>query len=568
MSLPQSSKEKSARIDWGHFNHPAPTTRVRTLGWLLAAIIVAVPLLVLTVSAGVTGNRPEALDAAASRGPLTAAHAGLDNQCEACHEPFERITGGNWAGDLGLVSSTHTNGVGMHNAKCQSCHAGSIHHPQVRPDSPLIQTCAGCHRDHQGRDYDLKRLTDSNCIGCHGALPDHANNPSAVQVATRITGFATDHPEFRQIDTAGVKHERKIKFSHAVHMAPGMGLANSGYTFDQITDPNEQKRYLALLGQSNTGATVELTCASCHQLSASRTDGAVPPLTELEQFSLLTRPLLDDLPKEPLQPPRQAGQYFLPINFDTHCRACHPLTFDESEGLARESVPHRKQPAELEQYLRGVYSARYIADTLADPKAPDRGTGRLDPLPDALDAAGKKKATEQIGRQIDGAMQTLFGGNKTCLECHYAQWPLLAEASSASPVPTAIVPGQIPTVWQPRARFDHSAHRAMTCQSCHPGSDRSPAEERTAATAYAAGGVEFPRYQHPPDLPSIASCRECHAPARDDAGVSVGGVRHGCTDCHSYHHADRWLQGQGSPHNNPPGGKMSLEQLLYGGRVK
>ncbi|MCZ2343238.1 MAG: cytochrome c3 family protein [Bacteroidales bacterium] len=580
MSLPRSSKEKSARINWGYFNQSAPTTRVRGWLWILVALGITIPLTALAVRAALTGHRPESLDVAASRGTLANPHAGLDAQCEACHQPFSRIQGGDWVRDLGLPFSIgsrpdpHTDGAKWQNTKCESCHAGSPHHPRMNANSPFAVGCAGCHRDHLGRDFDLTQMSDSRCVSCHQALPAHSIDPSGTQVATRITSFAQDHPEFRQLgDAPAEKTQRRLKFSHAVHMMPGMGVG-SGYKLSDIVDPAQRNRYAALLGKSNPDAVIQLTCAACHQLDASRTDGmaAGTAPTPEEAFTQRTRPLLGNLPDEPLLPTRAAGQHFLPINFETHCVACHPLTFDESEGLRQRSVPHRAQPDQIERYLREVYSARYIADQLKSPVEPNRGTGRLDPLPADLDAAGKKLARERIAQQVTTAMETLFRGNKTCLECHYTT-ASATQTGEAAALPQAIVPPNIPTVHQPRARFDHASHRGMNCQSCHPanyagdsGGYRTPDAEREAARKYADPQDAFRQYQHPPDLPAIATCRQCHTPARVENGVTVAGVRYSCTDCHIYHHADRRLQGPGSPRNLPPAGQMDLKKMILGDR--
>lgn len=580
MSLPRSSKEKSARINWGYFNQSAPTTRIRGWLWVVAALGVTIPLTALAVSSALTGSRPESLDRAASRGTLANPHAGLDAQCEACHQPFERISGGDWTRDLGLPFSIgsrpdpHGSGTKWQNTKCESCHAGSSHHPRMNPDSPFAVGCAGCHRDHQGRSFDMTNMDDTRCVSCHQSLPEHSLDPSQTQVAARITSFAQDHPEFRQHgEQPAEKLQRRLKFSHAVHMLPGMGVG-SGYKLADIANPAERERYAVLLGTSDPNTVIQLNCAACHQLDASRSDGLAAGVarTPAEGFEQRTRALLGNLPAEPLLPARTAGQHFLPINFETHCVACHPLTFDEAEGLRTRSVPHRAQPKQIEDYLREVYSARYIADQLKSPVEPKRGTGRLDPLPDDLDAAGKKLAQERIGQQVHTAMETLFRGNKTCLECHYAVTPANPSGTLAA-LPQTIVPPKIVTVHQPRARFDHSAHRGLNCQSCHPanyadGSSgyRTPDAERAAARKYAAADDEFRQYQHPPDLPTIATCRECHAPARVQAGVTVAGVRHACTDCHSYHHAERRLQGPGSLLNLPPAGQMDLRKMILGGQ--
>mgnify|MGYP005848194333 CR=1 FL=1 len=578
MFLPQDSKAKSAQIDWGYFNRSAPTSRARFWLWILAALLVTLPLTGLTIAAALSGQRPQSFDHVATRGPLTAAHAGLDQQCEACHQPFERIRGGSWTAELGgwigISSRSESSEVPVNswrNERCEACHAGAIHHPRMNLASENLESCAGCHREHQGRDFNLTQLNDQHCTGCHANLPPHAIDPKGIQVAAKIEGFATDHPEFRQLSSEpDKKHVRMLKFSHAVHMQAGMGLGVQ-FKFRDMEDPADRQRYLNLLGQSNSDMIVQLECSSCHQLSSSRPDGAASAWSPAERFAMETWETLRGLPREPLRPSRESGAVFLPINFETHCKGCHPLTFDESDGLRGRVVPHRLQPDEIERFLREVYSSRYLNDHLAPPATVDRPVQRLDPLPRTLDAEAKKLARQQVDNEVAQAMQTLFVGNKTCLECHQAVQPLNPSEGGRPNLPTAILSPNIPTVWQPRARFDHASHRGMNCKSCHPASYatdadgtgyQSPEVERKKATSYAAAGTAFPHYQHPPDLPSIAICRECHAPPRSQSGTTVAGVSHRCTDCHSYHHADRWLQSVGSPWNDPPRGSRDLLHLL------
>ena len=70
-------------------------------------------------------------------GPLSAAHAPLEDQCEACHTPFR----------------------GVQDASCRSCHPG------IGADSPstihrrVKGNCATCHHEHRSRAYPL-RLAD------------------------------------------------------------------------------------------------------------------------------------------------------------------------------------------------------------------------------------------------------------------------------------------------------------------------------------------------------------------------------------------------------------------------
>jgi len=581
MFLPNNIKEKSARIDWGYFHRPAPTARARTWLWLLATGLIAVPLTGLTIAAALTGQRPHWFDHVGTRGALTAAHAGLDQQCEACHQPFTTIHGGSWGADLAKwlgISPRNSPDNQMaeasqrswRNERCEACHAGALHHPRMNLASTSLESCAGCHRDHQGRNFDLTRLNDDHCIRCHADLPPHSIHPQAIPISTKITGFASDHPEFRQLSREpSKKHVRRLKFSHAIHMQAGMGPGVQ-FKFRDMEDPADRQRYLNLLGQSNSSMIVQLECSSCHQLSSSRSDGAASAWSPAERFAGDSWEALRGLPREPLLPPRESGAVFLPITYELHCKACHPLTFDEAEGLRGRAVPHRQQPDEIERFLREVYSARYLNDHLAPAAAATPLVERLDPLPRTLDPEAKKLARQQVETEVSQAMQRLFVGNQTCLECHLAVQSLTRSEPERWNLPSAIVSPQIPSIWQPRARFDHAAHRHLNCRSCHSANYtseadgigyQSPDEERNKAMNYAAPGSAFPHYQHPPDLPSISICRQCHAPPQSEANSIVAGVSHRCTDCHVYHHADRWLQSRGSPWNNPPRGSRTLHEV-------
>ena len=515
MSLPRTSKEKSARIDWGYHAAKRPMVRVRTWLWVLAFALVAVPLVGATVGYALTDTGHTTFTASASRGPLTNAHAAWDTQCEACHVPFQPVSG-----DAKSARLLATFGIGPGHPKdasasvrCEQCHAGPPHNPAAKAESTV--GCATCHRDHQGRDFSLVNLADSNCTSCHANLGPHHLNPAGMTVAANISSFTGDHPDFRPVTA---KHKRAMKFSHAVHMAPGMGLGGkSAYSLSKMDDPADRAKYAAMLKVADPNAAIQLDCASCHK-------------------------------------PDAKGAYYEPIIFEANCKACHPLTFDESPGLRTRSVPHHSQPDALDRYLREVYSARYLESQLQGAAGVDRGTGRVDPRVEDLDPKAKAAAMTQIETEVAKAKRDLFAGKKACLECHHAEFP--APGPGVDPrIPTKIIPATSPAMWLTKGKFDHAAHRAVQCNQCHQGAYRTLDDERKAARQYAGSGTfAEPEYQHPPDVPGIANCRQCHSPARVENGVSLGGVRSACTDCHAYHH------GSQTP-KNPPG---SVADFLRG----
>lgn len=598
MPLPQTSKEKSARLDWGYFRRPSRVGRVRTWLWVVAAVAVAGPLVAATALVAWSGDVPGPLAAAASRGPLASPHAAWDDRCEACHEPFTPIGPDRWFGRL----TGHAGGDPVRNVRCEQCHAAPPHHPAQKPDA--VPGCADCHHEHRGRDASLVRLADESCVRCHGDLAAHRSFTPPEPVAARVTGFSpATHSGFRAVDPAGPRYTRTLKFSHATHMAAGLSAAPARprvpgevrlpFTFADIEDPTARRRYTALQETSDATALVQLDCAACHQLDAGRMTAA-GPLGPREQFAELGRELLRGQPREAVQPPRAGGKHFLPVNFDLHCRACHPLTFDEAPDLRRVEAPHRVQPDDLDSFLRQVYAQRFLADGLARLPGPDRGAGRLDrPLgPDAsaewaawesaAAVAGTALAVrtlpltpEQVRREVEAftsekvaaAKRELLLGGKACLQCHVAGAPEPGATTAAAGLPVRIVPPRVPTVWLPRASFDHTAHRAVRCDQCHPRASFGRDAEERAAREYAApaGPTPAAHYRHPPDLPGLSACAGCHAPAGGARDAPTGGVRHGCTDCHTYHRAGHGLQGRAATAREP-GSRLSSAEVLSGRR--
>jgi hypothetical protein len=112
----------------------------------------------------------------ASPGPLSAAHAFLGSQCEACHTP----------------------GRGIEVASCLTCHAKDISNLRERPSAAFhaaISDCRGCHIEHQrglrpikmdhdvlvriGLNFSSGALTPSDgtqrlsCVACHSDRDIH-----------------------------------------------------------------------------------------------------------------------------------------------------------------------------------------------------------------------------------------------------------------------------------------------------------------------------------------------------------------------------------------------------------
>src|SRR5205085_10049406 len=113
--------------------------------------------------------------------------------------------------------------------KCLACHAAPAHHGNAKADE--VHTCAACHRDHEGRDANIVRPTDAECIRCHASIATHRTGGSiAGDSIKEVTHFGSPpasgpapHPDFRSL----ASDPGNIKFNHWLHMQPGVAARDA-----------------------------------------------------------------------------------------------------------------------------------------------------------------------------------------------------------------------------------------------------------------------------------------------------------------------------------------------------
>ncbi len=499
-------------------------------------ILAAVALVGACVWAAVDVAKPAGAAYAHTHGPLTNPHAAFDNKCEACH-----ATQSPSSLSISTVFSPRDR---WHDFTCEKCHSGPAHHASVNAEAKAFHDrCSNCHHDHRGRLNSLVRLSDADCTKCHTDLGKWHDAAKSQTVAigekpyqNTVTNFVTDHPEFRSLSLA--MKPRTLKFSHAVHMNLGAAYTPGGkeaMTPARIRELNPLNPGVAELykkpGQAES-APVQLECASCHKLDSGAGTPEFDQLKKtLETFNEPVRSVL---------PLRQPGAYFLPINFEASCRACHPLRAPEGTVAAGEKkliipgfdVPHRRQPTQLlgdlqAGYLKGLIAGKHPA--LKESLGPG---GKLDaPTP-----AAARTLEEESARLANVAQRLLFSADAHCAKCHTTTGTLGSIAKDELRITR--VPQR--EVWLEHAKFNHAAHRGVTCASCHPG---------TGGRAITPAQASAPE---PVQILGADSCRACHSPEKTKVKLSDGtetlggGIRHACTDCHNYHHGDLPLQGRGS----------------------
>lgn len=465
-----------------------------------------------------------------SHGPLTRSHSAWEHDCAACHIPSSTA-------DLSFQSLFNTR-QRWQAMTCEKCHVGAAHNANLTlAGNEFHAQCSNCHHDHGGRTFSLVQLADNNCTRCHADLASNQAKGSP-KCAAKVTDFVKDHPEFRPLTTPP---ERKLKFSHSLHMNPGQVHLQGGQeamTVGKLRKLSGDAAAARYSTSTNDSDLVKLECASCHKLDSG---GGTPDYTKLKaELDALGEPTRSVLPA------RAAGGSMLPVNFEAHCRACHPLRAPEGTAagavIAGFDVPHRKQLDQLTTEVNAGYLRSLAAKNHAAVAVPIGPGGMLE-QPLATQAQPLRDAANVLTTK---GMLLLTAGADGCAKCHDIA------ASKIEKLPNR-------SVWFQAAKFDHTAHRGATCATCHPGT----------YAAYGTPGTALVE-KEPVQILGIDSCRACHSPAGtkvtlpDKTTISHGGgVRYGCTDCHRYHNGDHGLQGRGAQAGFPKK-PLDLADFLQG----
>jgi predicted CXXCH cytochrome family protein len=530
--MPETGKERRSRIELDYYRRRDRFAEWR--GWL-ALLVIAAAAGWLGVEAVANRVRPMGSGSLepkrlASKGPLTRSHAMWDSTCEACHAPFTPIDSSRWSPAL---AGSNAGEIG-----CRTCHEALRHHREEKQDQ--VPGCAICHRDHRGRDASLLVMDDSACTRCHGDLPQHRiSGRAGLSVAAQITRFdgnPAHHPEFTIRPPGRATDVRRVKFNHQRHLASGLTMEPGGVrvTYAQLAALHPDRD--AWPAEARLDLPVQLGCSACHQLEGEEaTIGKTPA-----DSSRTAR--------------GAAGTYMLPVRYDRHCAACHPLTFDSH--FPKQEVRHGESPDMVIEELRQFYSAKTVSadKTFLDHfvplrPPPDRPPGPSEQrLAAAIEAKVLTAAKELFAHRINPSArqrQSLPLSARACVECHNLKPHTKPPMRSSDFVALEIEPVLMTPVWFVSAAFDHSAHRAMECAACHAEVSRSKANGDR------------------PLLPGAAVCANCH---RADTGLGFVGFASAsaaCTECHRYHGGDRSRTGDGV-YTHHGTGELSADQFKKG----
>ena len=504
----ETAKQRARRIPLDYYRQ---LTGLDAAKWLLTTLasLAAGGYVLWTISGWLIG-RPEATRQF-SPGPVASAHALWESDCAACHVPGKNLR--HDAAGIALISSLagYPAAAAAHSrtdARCRNCHSGEPHH-----DSQLaseVLSCAGCHRDHQGRTADLTRVAASVCTACHSDIKAHRRQDAKSVLGNdqSITSFTRDHPPFRSLKTT---HPGLLKFNHRLHMLRGQYPTGSTTPGKRLADVpaayRERLVYPRRLADVSAVEVIQLSCEYCHVA-----DSAAEPAAPGSGASVPA-----------------SGAYMLPINFERHCAACHlgelAAEVQDAAPAASRQIPHGANPEQIRALLSG----------LANPPA---GLPRLSPAQPLVEIPGRTPGANLAqSTQLDAATRVASAAAFSmsvarCGKCH-------AFPDRGGELPWAVLPPRLPSVWLRHARFDHAAHRALACFECH---DRG--------RLIASESDQKPPLDDPaPIIDDIQKCQQCHAP-KTPSGAA--GARHDCAECHRYHGGERPPHGRGDPARGLP----------------
>jgi hypothetical protein len=441
------------------------------------------------------------------------------------------------------------------------------------------------------------QMIDADCERCHALIP----RPAAVPAAADGTAA---RPKLLPAVHTGGRFFRKVSDGACLVCHDG-----SVHHETQTVEPPCAECHVEHQGRTTLVRFKDRHCVSCHDDLKAKTKGGTPKfearvvrLAEHPEFALFRKNVKDTaaiklshethlkegLPAgggkrvtlgcEACHKEDAAGQYLLPIVYETHCAQCHPL--EVADGLV---APH-EQPEIVRGFLLarlagGKGGAPGAAPAPADKPAetapatePDsggrrrRGASSLRELVEQVQLRWRGPAVELAQRQRGGAAQE---SPAPAAPAPAAEQPGAgeqpagrrrggpAEPAPAAPAPAAgrgaaalaavadaekelftgrqgckychtleegeqglpkIAPPKIPSRWLPHSSFSHRVHRPLDCVACHAG---APKSVETADVL----------------MPKMQVCQDCHR-----AG---GGARDDCVECHLYHDRAKERPAQG-----------------------
>lgn len=496
-----TGKTRAQRIRLDYHKHRSAIYRWRWIATAIAIVLCGAYLAwVSIVPAGKTHL---------STGAVSTAHHGFEQDCASCHADFVPTASDAWQIDPSTAIKTTAN-------KCLSCHQNTGAHTQSLNDLGQLtdQRCALCHGEHLGRNHDLIPTSNQTCVACHEKTSDFCNTDASSSPPANVSQFSlASHGDFASLRSPVMDSENspRIEFDHALHMNPGQVIPGRRGAMTLARLPESWVEKYKMPGQS-MGEFVQLQCADCHDFQSSASG-----LQRSGEYGW--------------------GTNSSPITYNQHCIACHPLTVPgQREG--QWAIPHGVAISSLRDAVAGQAAANaHVSDITSGfwktDSFPIHIPGSGASLPSTREPSGD--ATVDDTSRVQGASLYKERIAQQCRVCH-----INTDLETTRSIP------RIPSPRLRAGRFDHSAHRGVTCVACHPQADPSGNSisnpERLAILKW------LDNINSAAMIVGIESCTPCHRDSSQPDTASetssafkplLGGLSDRapdrCTTCHEYH---------------------------------
>ena len=453
---------------------------------------------------------------ALSGGPLSSAHATLEQTCASCH-----------GGALGEVADAacsechETGGTSATADETQMALFAFQAHAELRSDGAEPRdiatepACADCHTEHRGRDTSLRRVSDRQCASCH---PAH--------------DFARDHPDFG-FTREPESDDDSLHFAHGQHVKEV--LKRTGWTEPERScltchRPTEDVRGFAAID-------FDLHCADCHLGQGSATarlpidDGDLgaedgPSVWTLERIRNSGLPGTDWSRFMPPTEFRGAGRRVAKIHVEHedpwilfNLRKLRQLRYGEGGVVDLLATADASGEDPRLAYEEAAAALAAQADALR---------GSADPAMQA-ELSWIEEELGRVRRSLEDPSTHVKALTLPADDSGFAapeSWDELV-ADLAAPCATChrldratIVRVEDDQRVLTHATFDHAPHVIdRGCLDCHA---TLPIRQALETTDLAS--LDDRTEIH--NLPAIATCRECH-------GTEI--VASACVDCHTFH---------------------------------
>lgn len=457
-----------------------------------------------------------------STGPISANHAGFEDDCRACHLdagsdvlkalglrqpsiPLGDERSRPW--DSGVLSRTS---LSLMDQACLQCHpTQGLHLPQttglilrsVSKELNVVHasSCAVCHREHAGHER-MALPERQTCLSCHESANQLNHSRRSLRVDASVIAPAGEN---RDLGDGGIRYI--VPSRPAGSLQPfgsfAVGHPAFGYERPEARDPADLKFNHARHAEDDLPLVNgrKLECVTCHQ-------------------------------------PGPGGVFYQKVNYEKHCQQCHSLQI--LPNLPNLQVPHG-DANKVRYFLASLnvsVGANLQAQGMTDPAAISK---RVDTEMQALRGRGLYSLADLENRvfyqgdpQEDKTARLARASVRKflteCAKCH------TVTPSDGKSVPE-VHPPNIADRWVQRGPFTHRPHEHMACTDCHGAAVKSKLTSDIL-------------------LPPQALCAECHrqpdvgegwdpvksSPVPEKRALaaaqrSAGGVKWDCQSCHVFH---------------------------------